>query len=146
MTPFRLQKVLEYRHSLENLAKLSLAKAQNRQVAIESEIQQTLKQKQELQCAVRTRQEDVMDAREIPLFEARIQHLKRRSIVLAEELQQACLDTLARRQELVQAAQKKKALERLKEKKIEEEALSRQRRDTAVLDEIAGQKHWRSPS
>lgn len=144
MTPFRLQKVLEYRHLLENLAKLSLAKAQNRQLSIENELQQTLQQKQEAQCAIRTRQTAVMDAREIPFFEARIQHLQRRSIVLEEELQQARLDTLARRQELVQAAQKKKALERLKEKRTEEEALSRKRRDTAVLDEIAGQKHWRS--
>jgi len=128
------------------MAKLSLAKAQNRQVSIESEMQQTLQQKQELQCAVRTRQTDAMDAREIPLFEARIQHLTRRHNVLAEQLQQARLDTLARRQELVQAAQKKKALERLKEKKIEEEVLSQKRRDTAVLDEIAGQKHWRHSS
>ena len=137
MKPFGLDTVLEYRQRLEDIAKNTLAQARQQ----EQEIQQRLQteqneclaliaaiersQQQGVQILELIRQEELLTYRKTQLKELEKEHRRRQERVARA------------RKELLQKAQERQVLEKLKEKQDAEWRHHLNKKEAAMLDEIA---------
>ena len=134
---FKLQSVLNYRHTLEDQARQQLSGSLQQQGQLEAELQRHQNQLQQLDEELKTRQLAGLSIAEIDLFEAQIHHLQGLMVALQQRLEQLHRRIERERAELLQASREKKVMEKLKEKQEEEYRREQARLERNLLDEIS---------
>jgi flagellar FliJ protein len=134
---FKLQSVLNYRQSLEELAQQVLGASLQRKGELDAELQnqQTALRKHDEE--LKRRQQEGLSVAEIELFETQIHHCRRRIEQLLLELASLEQQIAREREELLGAVQDKQVMEKLKEK--QEAAYNRElnRQERIILDEVS---------
>lgn len=143
MKPFRLERVLEYRKHLRLEARNALASAIGDEQTLLDYQAKTERQKQqqmsELATFAQTEAFNVEAAARRRYF---MGQLDIQLMVVAEQLVQARMIVEQQRRLLVKADQEVKALERLREKHVEEETSQEQKRSEIELSEQWQSSNW----
>jgi flagellar export protein FliJ len=142
---FRLQNVLDYRTSLVDRARQELATAQARlneeearQLAFERAERQAIRQ----QCIMQTT--GTLDLPEITRLLEYSEVLAKRIIAQRDVIAQCQRDVDAHQARMIALAKDAKALEKLRERQIEEYQQEDTRRERAETSEIASTRHQRA--
>jgi len=143
MKPFTMEPVLRYRKQLADEARQKLFASKKK----ESEIQQKLSLAEEtiaeLYAALAGETTRGTTVDRLLLFENRILILQETLKKLLVKLEEQKKEVARRRRRLLQAGQDKKALEKLKEKQNLAYKQYRDKKEAAMLDEIAVLRHGR---
>lgn len=134
---FKLQTVLDYRQRLENLAQQGLADALRREAALQQQIAEAQNELHRLQQDLTSRQQDGITVHDLQLFALSIKRQRKALQDLMKQALRLHRDVTVQRDRLTRAAQDKKLLESLKEKKEAEQRYLEQRLETAELDDLA---------
>lgn len=134
---FKLQSVLNYRHSLEDQARQQLTGSQQRKLQLEEELHQHQARLQQLDAELKMRQQEGLTVAEIDLFESQILHRRRLMASGQQQLEQLERQILREREELLQVARDKQVMEKLKEKQEAEYRQELARKERDILDEIS---------
>ncbi len=143
MKPFRLQKVLDYRQRLEDLGRIALAEALEQESRLLQQLEAGQQELGALYAEIEDHKREGIAPHELQLYEAHCSRKVAALAALAEQLDSARRQVLARREALCEASRDKKLLETVKERKQEETRLEEHRRDAINLDEIAIQSFKR---
>lgn len=143
MKPFRLQKVLDYRQRLEELARMALAESLEQEARQVERLEAAQRELGALYAEIEGYKSDGIVPHELLLYEAHWSRKVAALASLAEELDSARRQVIARREGLCEASRDKKLLETVKSRKQEEARQEERRRDAIVLDEIAVQSFKR---
>ena len=143
MKPFTMESVLRYRKQLADEARQKLFAGRKK----ESEIQQKLSRAEEtlseLYAALAGETTRGTTVDRLLLFENRILILQETLKNLLVKLEEQKKEVARRRRRLLQAGQDQKALEKLKEKQNLAYKQYRDKKEAAMLDEIAVLRHGR---
>jgi flagellar protein FliJ len=143
MKPFRLEKVLEYRKHLRLEARNSLAAAMGDEQALLDYQTKTERQKQQQMGELATfAQSEAFNVEAAARRRYFMGQLDIQLMVVAEQLVQARMIVEQQRMVLVKADQEVKALERLREKHVEEETSQEQKRSEIELSEQWQSSNW----
>lgn len=134
---FKLQSVLNYRQSLEDLAQQALAVSLQRKSDLEAELQCQQSKLQQHDVELKQRQQDGLSVAEIDLFETQIQHCRRMITQLQQELDSLERQIVGERQELISMARDRQVMEKLKDKQETEYRKELSRKEREILDEIS---------
>jgi flagellar FliJ protein len=134
---FKLQTVLNHRQRLENLAQQKLADSLRHETAMQHQLVEQRAALNKLQQEFTHRQQTGITAQELQLFRLSINHHRKNLQSLIEQAEKLHREVKSNRQLLAEAAQEKKLLENLKEKKEAEQKHQDNRRELANLDDIA---------
>ncbi len=137
MKPFKLEVVLKHRKRLEEMAQGNLAaslKKENELRAMLADCEANLARTCDEMAAMQQRGVDLLD---LQLHIDHVSHLHRRIEALGRQVAKAEQETGKRRDELAQASRDRQLLEKLKDKKNMEYRYHMQRKDAALMDEIA---------
>lgn len=138
---FRLERVRALRERREEQAKVELAGALLRRQECESEA-----------AAAAARIEDARrlqlnftagSALDLQDRQAYLERVENAHSATLQDLRNQNVEVSGRRQQLMEAAQAREALERLKQKGLAEHQREQDRVERIVLDEIAGNGYWR---
>lgn len=134
---FKLQTVLDHRQRLENLAQQKLADALRRETAMQHQLTSQRAALNKLHQELAHRQQTGISVQDLQLFRLSINRHRKDLKTLTEQAEKLHREVQSNRQLLTEAAQEKKLLENLKEKKEAEQKYQDNRRDLATLDDIA---------
>lgn len=143
MNPFKLQSVLDYRHSLCNVAQQELCetiKAENSLLTILNKERLAL---DNLYAELDAKQKNGIKPHELAMYECQCQHKTGTLKNLEQKLFSIRKTILVQRQNVCEADRDKKLLVKLKEKQTAAFTLSMRRKENSTLDEIAIQRHGR---
>ncbi len=137
MKPFRLQTVLEHRKRREDEVqkRLMVAREQLRQLLAEREAMEQDVNRLCQECA--QAKLDSLKLPEIMLYEQCIGFKKQQILTSNQRIDEQETRVHEQQEELVQARQEKRILEKLKEKRRAAESLRLQHEEKKILDEIA---------
>lgn len=141
MTSFKLQSVLDYRKLQKDKAQQLLAEAIRKEASL---VAQLAALREEIRVLHRDMKEDQahgVTAHELELYENRCTHKTECIVRIERTIEAARGEIIARRQALLSASQDKKALEKLKERKLEEAEKEMKKKENATIDEIALRFH-----
>jgi flagellar protein FliJ len=137
MKPFRLQSVLDYRKRLETMAQKSLLICLEKQSLLNTERQNEKKEVLRLCEGLQKAKQKTILLPEVMLYEkciqVRIKHLNE----ISRELEALDSEVTHKKEELIKARQEKRALEIVKEKRVEEEKRKQRHNENIFLDEAA---------
>lgn len=143
MKPFRLDKVLEYRRHQRLEARNALASAiSDEQTLIEHQARINRQKGQQLSELAGFTQSEVVNVEAAARRRYFTGQLEIQLMVVAEQLAQARMVVEQMRAVLVKADQEVKALERLREKHVEEETSLEQKRTEIELSEQWQSANW----
>ena len=134
---FKLQTVLNHRQRLENLAQQRLADSLQRETAMQHQLAGQRASLNKLQQELSQRQQTGITAQELQLFRHSISRQRKGLQALIEQAEKLHREVKSNRQLLAEAAQEKKLLENLKEKKEAEQKYQDNRQESSTLDDIA---------
>ncbi len=137
MKPFSLHTVLDYRKSLEDKAKNALLKAKNEESKIQELIDKTHHQYQRCLAENNDLQKQDCSILDLVRSEEKITYIKQQLKHLNATLALKRKAVQKAHQSLVQCSQKKKVMENLKEKQDLEWRSYVNKKEAAMLDEIA---------
>jgi flagellar FliJ protein len=140
---FRLERVRALREQREDQAKQQLAKALQRQADGEAQLEQAQADVSAAQATWRG-PEELLSATTLVQRQAYLERVERKQQQAKDELTRRSADSEQRRRVLTGAAQEHQALERLKQKRIAEQQHEQNLAEQRILDEIAGNQHWRN--
>ncbi len=140
---FRLERVRALREQREDQAKQQLAKALVRQADGQAQLEQARADVSAAQATWRAPEESLSAATLVQrqAYLERVEHTQQQA---KDELTRRSAEAEQRRQILTGAAQEHQALERLKQKRIAEQRYEQGLAEQRILDEIAGNQHWRN--
>ncbi len=134
---FKLQNVLNHRQRLESLAQQKLADSLRRETAMQHQLASQRTALNKLQQELTHRQQIGITVHDLQLFRLSINRHRKSLQALIEQGEILHREVKSNRQLLAEAAQEKKLLENLKEKKEAEQKYQDNRRELATLDDIA---------
>ncbi len=134
---FKLQSVLNYRQSLEDQAQQVLKTSLQQRTTLEEALEQQRNALQQHDDELKRRQQEGLTIAEIDLFESQIQHCRRMSADLQQQLQHLERQIVSEREELLSCARDRQVMEKLKEKQDAEYRRELGRKERALLDEIS---------
>jgi flagellar FliJ protein len=138
---FRLERVRALRERREEQAKVELAGALTRRQQCAAEVDAAaLRIAEARRLQANPQSGSALDFQSRQAYLERVENDHR---VTVEDLRRQDGEVADRRQALIQAAQEREALERLKAKGIAEHQRELDRAERIVLDEIAGNGYWR---
>ena len=134
---FQLQSVLDYREQIVDLRQGELAELENRLQA-ERQVLATLRQRiaDLAACISQEQQAGGLNCDDLNYKTAYMEQLEAREEAQIERVRECRLVREAKRQELMQAAQDKQVLEKLKERHLEQQRAEELHREGQALDEI----------
>ena len=133
---FKLQSVLNYRQSLEDRAQQLLMTSLQHRSTLEEALEQQRNALRQHDAELKRRQQEGLTIAEIDLFESQIQHCRRMSADLQQQLQRLERQIVSEREELLSCARDRQVMEKLKEKQDAEYRQELSRKERAMLDEI----------
>ncbi|MCK4691841.1 MAG: flagellar export protein FliJ [Desulfuromonadales bacterium] len=133
---FKLQSVLNYRQSLEDQAQQLLMTRLQHRSTLEKVLGQQRNALRQHDAELKRRQHEGLTIAEIDLFESQIQHCRRMSADLQQQLQRLERQIVSEREELLSCARDRQVMEKLKEKQDAEYRQELSRKERAMLDEI----------
>lgn len=134
---FKLQTVLNHRQRLESLAQQKLADSLRHETATLHQLANQRARLIKLQQELTHRQQTGITVQELQLFRLSINRQRKDLAKLIEQSEKLHREVKSNRQLLAEAAQEKKLLENLKEKKEAEQKHQDNQRESATLDDIA---------
>lgn len=134
---FKLQTVLNHRQRLEHLAQQKLADSLRRETAMQQQLTSQRTTLNKLIQELSHRQQTGISVQDLQLFRLSINRHRKDLQTLTEQAEKLHREVKSNRQLLTEAAQEKKLLENLKEKKEAEQKHQDNRRESAILDDIA---------
>jgi flagellar FliJ protein len=134
---FKLQTVLNHRQRLENLAQQKLADSLRRETALQHQVASQRTALNKLHQELTHRQQAGISVQDLQLFRLTINRHRKNLQTSMEQAEELHREVKSNRQLLTEAAQEKKLLENLKEKKEAEQKHQDNRRESANLDDIA---------
>ncbi len=134
---FKLQTVLDHRQRLENLAQQKLADSLRRESAMQHQLANQRATLNKMHQELTHRQQTGISVQDLQLFRLSINRHRKNLQELIEQAEELQREVKINRQLLTEAAQEKKLLENLKEKKEAEQKHQDNRRESATLDDIA---------
>jgi flagellar FliJ protein len=134
---FKLQTVLNHRQRLENLAQQKLADSLRRETAMQHQLASQRAAMNKLHQELSHRQQTGITVQDLQLFRLSINRHRKDLQTLTDQAEKLHQEVKSNRQLLTEAAQEKKLLENLKEKKEAEQKYQDNRREAATLDDIA---------
>jgi flagellar FliJ protein len=139
---FRLQSVLDYRQQLEDLAKVAFGEAQGGFFREEATLRRLRDDEARTVDHLEAIQgEGILDMENLQLGLRFLDVLKISVDRQVQVVERAKARVEARRNELVEAMQARKALEKLKEKQLAEYRKTEQQRELKEMDEMAVMRH-----
>ncbi|APG27319.1 flagellar export protein FliJ [Syntrophotalea acetylenivorans] len=134
---FKLQTVLNHRQRLENLAQQKLAESLRSETAMQHQVASQRATLNKMHQELTQRQQTGISVQDLQLFRLSINRHRKNLQKLIEQAEELHREVKNNRQLLSEAAQEKKLLENLKEKKEAEQKHQDNRRESAILDDIA---------
>ncbi|MEZ4598805.1 MAG: flagellar export protein FliJ [Syntrophotaleaceae bacterium] len=135
--PFKLETVLNHRQRLEEMAVQKLAEAINKEKILLSKL---VEQEKFLNLQIEElteRQTTGISVHELQVYRLSIQRQQSQLQGLRNQAEQFAKEVENRRRQLAEACRKKKLLEKLKEKHLDEQTFLDNLKESAQLDEIA---------
>jgi flagellar protein FliJ len=137
MKPFSLEAVLNYKQRLEDIAKNRLFKAQQAEYQAMARLREQDELYVDLVDTAARRQLEGVGITELIGYEEHIQYVKNRIQTLQAELTKRHEKTAAERENLLTRSKEKQAMEKLKEKQNTAWRQYLNKKEAAMLDEIA---------
>jgi len=134
---FKLQSVLNYRTTLEEQAQQALALSQQQQQELIAAISAQQQELDDQDQALKQRQEEGLTIAEIEIYESRINHCRRQSVKLQEQLTRLEKKIIKQRAALLEAARDRQVMDKLKERQEAEFRREQERKERIQLDEIS---------
>ena len=143
MKPFSMEPVLRYRKQLEDEARQKLFISRKKETEISSQLEAAQQVIANLYADQEREKTEGTTSDRLLLYENRILLERKRVAELREKLSRQQEEVARRRRRLLNAGQKKKGLEKLKEKQNMAYKRFREQQEAAMLDEIAVLRHDR---
>ncbi|MCL2457641.1 MAG: flagellar FliJ family protein [Desulfobulbus sp.] len=137
MKPFSMHAVVKYRQQLEDTARQSMYHALETEARLQEALLRTEKELAELYADLRQEQEQGTTVDRLRLFESRIDLVRRELETRQNELIKQQALVAKRRQMLVKRSKDKKIIEKLREQQNAAYAVFLEKKQLAMLDEIA---------
>ena len=137
MKPFSLDTVLNYRKRLEDIAKNRLFEAQSELHKVQEKLTQEETSYAELIITLERRQTEGMEILDLIRYEDQILFTKNRIIAIKKTLAEKISRVAAEREHLIQRSKERKIMEKLKEKQNASWREHLDKKEAALLDEIA---------
>lgn len=137
MNRFRLQSVLTYRKTIENMIRESLLICYKEEFLLKAERQKVQKEVRRLHEELQILKESGIPVCEMMIYENCIEVHIRHVDAIAKKLEALGDEIKSRQGKLIKARQEKRALEILNEKNDKEEKRQQRRRDLQIADESA---------
>lgn len=134
---FKLQTVLNHRQRLENLAQQKLADSLRHETVMQHQLAGQRAALNKLQQEFTHRQQVGITVQELQLFRLSINRQRKDLQTSIDQAEKLHREVKSNRQLLAEAAQEKKLLKNLKEKKEAEQKHQNNQRELATLDDIA---------
>jgi flagellar protein FliJ len=141
MKPFTLDNVLAYRRRLEDIAHHRFLEAQKVHRQVEEKLAEENSLLAELAGRSEYLQSEGMEITELIRYEERILQVKANTKAIAKTLAEKAEMVLHERQNLINRANERQIMERLKEQQNKAWAAFLDKKETAMLDEIALLRH-----
>ncbi len=143
MKPFSLQTVLKHRKQMVDMAVNRLAEAEKKRKLLYSKLQENEKRYSELLTLLAERQNNGMAVEELIRFEEHIIFLKAKIVELAEKVEDADEVVLRAKTHVLNKSKEKQIMEKLRDRQNLAWKLHLDKKETAMLDEIAVMSHDR---
>jgi len=143
MKPFSMHAVLKYRKQLEDSAQQALYRALETEARLKEALLQTEKELTELYVDLQRDQEQGTTVDRLRLFESRIDLVRQELETRQNELAKQQAQVVKKRQMLVKRSKDKKIIEKLQEQQNDAYARFMEKKQLAILDEIAVLSHER---
>jgi len=137
MKPFSLDTVLNYRKRLEDIAKNRLFEAQSEQHAVQEKLTQEETSYTDLLNTLERLQAEGIEILELIRYEDQILFTKNRIVAIKKTLAEKISRVVAERDHLIQRSKERKIMEKLKEKQNASWREHLDKKEAALLDEIA---------
>ncbi len=137
MKPFSMHAVLDYRQRLEDIAKNNMGKAQQAEQIARAELQANQDEHRALIEFIERIQYDGVEITELIRYEEHLAVLKARVTQLSEQLAKKHEAVEQARRQLLEKSRERQAIEKLKEKQDAAWKQYLNKKEAAVLDEIA---------
>ncbi len=137
MKPFSLETVLGYRKRLEDIAKNRLFKAQTEKQQVQDKLSQEQTGYTHLIETLDRRQTEGIEILDLIRYEDQIQFTKNRIIAIKKTLSEKTARVVVEREQLIQRSKERKIMEKLKEKQNQSWQEHLNKKEAALLDEIA---------
>jgi flagellar FliJ protein len=134
---FRLQPVLKYRKLIEDQHRQKLAETLRNQQSAQDALEAQRSKAQHLNRDFEDRQQQGINAQELQLYIAQIDHQQRKQQMIETRVESLRQETNDRRQDLQHASRQRQLLDNLKQKKLREIQLEFERTDALLMDELA---------
>ncbi|PID77214.1 MAG: flagellar export protein FliJ [Deltaproteobacteria bacterium] len=141
MKPFNLDSVLKYRHQLENQAQSNFFAAKEQEALAKKRVQEMVSQYNNLLAERDKLQNKAVSIMDVIQLENKIAHAKQQISKLKDELQKKAAQSRKAGQQLVARSRERQAMEKLKEKQNQRWRKYLDKKEAAMLDEIAILKH-----
>lgn len=143
MKPFRLHAVLNYRRQVEDAARQDFHQACVLEKKLHQSIMQVEEDLQHLFLEIQRDKETGTSVDRLLRFEYQIDLLKEKLATLHDELRQQQAQVTVKQQQLIRAGQDRKIMEKLQEQQNAAYAGFLEKKELAMLDEIAVLSHER---
>jgi len=141
MKPFQLQTVLKYRQRLEDIAKNRLYEAQRQQEIVQQRLDKDNKNLVELIKTIEQLQKKPVSILDLINYENRILYEKKNILAVKKKLQEKTDNTKKERQNLIEKAKDRQIMESLKSRQDQLWKDYLNKKEAAMLDEIAIVRH-----
>lgn len=137
MKPFSLETVLKYRKRLEDIAKNRLHEAQTAMQRVRERLEAEEQLYAELMATVDRRQFEGIDILDLIRYEEQIQFSKNRITAIRKTLEEKTARFVEERDNLIKRSKERKVMDKLKTKQNQAWREHLDKKEAAMLDEIA---------
>lgn len=143
MNPFSLETVLSYRERLEDIAKNELGAARSSEEKVKTALERQKNEYAELVLLIEKVQHQGVDINELIFHEGHLTFVKKAIATLEEELVEKRKAVEKSRQHLLEKSRDRQVMEKLKERQDDAWKQHLNKKEAAILDEIAIAFHER---
>lgn len=141
MKPFSLETVLAYRKRLADMAQQRFLEACRVHRQVEERLAEEHELLRQLSEESERRQRQGMGITDLIRFEERILQVKANIAAIAKNLEEKARQVASEQQQLARRVKERQIMERLKERQNRAWAIHMEKKETAMLDEIAILRH-----
>ena len=137
MKPFTLETVLSYRQRLEDIAKNNLAKARQAEESAQAQLADQQRNYEKLVALIDRVQREGIGISELIHHEDHLTYVKNRIVAIEKDLKKKREHVSRTRQELLRKSRERQVMEKLKERQNSAWKQYLNKKEAAILDEIA---------